>query len=75
MRSLLEAVAFIMLFFLTPMIAAWVLIGLSRVIENVGDLPIDEKEAPQFALEEVVLQAECSGAKRTTNFAYLRGRT
>jgi hypothetical protein len=45
MKSLLEAVAIIMLFFLTPMIAVSVLISLARVVENIGDLPIDEKEA------------------------------
>jgi hypothetical protein len=45
MTSLLEAVANIMLFFLAPLIAVWVLISLARVIENIGDLPIDEREA------------------------------
>ena len=44
MRSLVEAVAIILLFFLTPMIAAWVLISLARVVESIGDLPIDERE-------------------------------
>ena len=44
MKSLLEAVTIIVLFFLTPVIAVWVLIGLARVIENIGDLPIDERE-------------------------------
>ena len=44
MKSLVEAVAIILLFFLTPMIAAWVLISLARVVENIGDLPIDERE-------------------------------
>ena len=44
MKSLLEAVAVITLFCLTPMIAAWVLISLARVLENIGDLPIDERE-------------------------------
>jgi hypothetical protein len=44
MKSLLEAVAIIMLFFLTPLIAVWVLVSLARVIENIGDLPIDERE-------------------------------
>lgn len=44
MKSLLEAVAIIMLFFLTPLILLWVLVSLARVIENIGDLPIDERE-------------------------------
>jgi hypothetical protein len=45
MKSLLEAVAVIVLFFLTPMTAVWVQISLARVIENIGDLQIDEREA------------------------------
>jgi hypothetical protein len=44
MKSLVEAVAIILLFFLTPMIALSVLISLARVVENIGDLPIDEWE-------------------------------
>ena len=44
MKSLLEAVAIIMLFFLTPLIAMWILVSLARVIENIEDLPIDERE-------------------------------
>ncbi|HSZ02475.1 MAG TPA: hypothetical protein VK788_23460 [Terriglobales bacterium] len=44
MKSLVEVVTTIFLFLLTPMIAAWVLISLARVVENIGDLPIDEKE-------------------------------
>jgi hypothetical protein len=44
MKSLVEAVAIISLFFLTPMITAWVLISSARVVENIGDLPIDERE-------------------------------
>jgi hypothetical protein len=44
MKSLLEAAAIIMLLFLTPLIAVWVLVSLARVIENIGDLPIDERE-------------------------------
>ena len=44
MTSLLEAVANIVLFVLTPMTAVWVLISLARVIEHIGDLPIDEME-------------------------------
>jgi hypothetical protein len=76
MKSLVEAVAIILLFFLTPMIAVWVLISLARLIENIGDLPIDEKEALAVRhWAEGVLQAESSRAKRTTNFAYLQGRT
>jgi hypothetical protein len=43
MTSLLEAVANIVLFFLTPMTAVWALISLARVIESIGDLPIDER--------------------------------
>jgi hypothetical protein len=44
MKSLVEAVAVILLFVLTPMIALSVLISLARVVENIGDLPIDEWE-------------------------------
>ena len=44
MKSLLEALAIIMLFFLTPLIAMWILVSLARVIENIEDLPIDERE-------------------------------
>ena len=55
MKSLLEAAAIIMLFFLTPLIAVWVLVSLARVIENIGDLPIDERSLGQ---RELVLQAE-----------------
>ena len=71
MKSLLEAVAIIMLFFLTPMIAVSVLISLARVVENIGDLPIDEREA--LAVRHWAggcassLTSSC--AKRTTNFA------
>jgi hypothetical protein len=64
MNSLLEVVAITMLFFLTPMIAVWVLISLSRVIENFGDLPIDEHEALAVRHWAIVLQAESSCAKR-----------
>jgi hypothetical protein len=46
MKTWLEAVTILMLFFLTPVIVAWVLIGLARVIENIGDLPIDERGTP-----------------------------
>jgi hypothetical protein len=52
MKSLLEAAAILMLFFLTPVIVAWALFALARVIENMGDLPIDESETL------VVLEAE-----------------
>jgi len=59
MKSLVEAVAIILLLFITPMIAAGVLISLARVVENIGDLPIDEWRPSQFASgREVVLQAE-----------------
>ena len=44
MKSLVEAVVIILLFFLTPMTAVWILISLARIIENIGDLPIDERE-------------------------------
>jgi hypothetical protein len=44
MKSLVEEVAIIALFILTPVIVARVLIGLARVIENMGELPIDESE-------------------------------
>jgi hypothetical protein len=58
MKSLLEAVAVILLLFLTPPIAAGVLISLARPIESIGDLPIDEWLS-QFAIgQEIVLQAE-----------------
>src|SRR5689334_7021734 len=43
-KSLLETVAVITLFCLTPMIAACALISLARVVENIGDLPIDERK-------------------------------
>jgi hypothetical protein len=55
MTSLLEAVANIVLFVLIPMTAVWVLISLARVIEHIGDLPIDEMELWQ---REVLLPAE-----------------
>ena len=62
MKSLLEAVAIILLFFLAPVIGAWILIGLARFIENIGDLPIDESETLAVFhwagnSEEVVLQS------------------
>jgi hypothetical protein len=41
MKSLVEAVAIILLLFLTPLVAAGVLIRLVRIVENIGDLPID----------------------------------
>jgi hypothetical protein len=44
MKSLVDAVTIILLFVLTPMIAAGVLITLARVIEEIGDLLIDERE-------------------------------
>jgi hypothetical protein len=44
MMSLVEVVAVTMLFIATPVIAVWVMIGLARVIETIGDLPIDESE-------------------------------
>jgi hypothetical protein len=48
MKSLVEAVAVILLFFLTPMIALSVLISLARVVETIGDLPIDEWLAVRY---------------------------
>ena len=44
MMSLVEVVAVTMLFIATPVIAVWVMIGLARVIDTIGDLPIDESE-------------------------------
>jgi len=58
MKSLLEAVVVIVLFCFMPMIAVWVLISVAWVIENIGDLPIDERGLSQFAMgQEVVFQA------------------
>jgi hypothetical protein len=44
MKSLVEAIAVIILFVLTPVIAMWVQISLAQVIENIGNLPIEESE-------------------------------
>jgi hypothetical protein len=44
MKSLAEAVANIVLFILTPAIMVWVQISLAQVIENIGELPIEESE-------------------------------
>jgi hypothetical protein len=44
MKGLVEAVAIILLFFLTPIIATWVLISFARLVENIGELPIDEAD-------------------------------
>ncbi len=38
--SLVEVVTVTMLFIATPVIAVWVMIGLVRVIQTIGDLPI-----------------------------------
>jgi hypothetical protein len=69
MKSLLEAVAIIMPFFLTPLIAMWVLVSLALVIENIGDLPIDERE-PRAAGVCASLSHSC--ATQTTNLASVR---
>jgi hypothetical protein len=42
MKSLVEVVANIVLFIATPAIVLWVQISLARVIENIGELPIEE---------------------------------
>jgi hypothetical protein len=70
MKSLLEAVAIIMLFFLTPLIAVWVLVSLARVIENIGDLPIDEREPQAAGVCASKLSHSC--ATQTTNLASVR---
>jgi hypothetical protein len=44
MKSLVEAVTNIVLFILTPVIMVWVQISLAQVIENIGELPIEESE-------------------------------
>jgi hypothetical protein len=44
MKSLVEAVANIVLFILTPVIMVWVPISLAQVIEKLGELPIEESE-------------------------------
>ena len=46
MKSLVEAVANIVLFIFTPVIMVWVPISLAQVIENIGELPIEEKRDP-----------------------------
>jgi len=43
-KSLVEAVGAMMLFILTPVIAVRVMIGLARIIENIGELPMGESE-------------------------------
>ncbi len=63
MKSLVEAVGIILLFVLTPVIVVWVLIGLAQVIENMGELPIDESETLPVChwagnSEEAVLHSE-----------------
>ena len=45
MNSLVEAVAILVLFIVTPVIVLWVLIGFTNVIGNLAELPIDESEA------------------------------
>ena len=70
MKSLLEAVAIIMLFFLTPLIAVWVLVSLARVIENIGDLPIDERGPRAAGVLCFKLSHSC--ATQTTNLASVR---
>ena len=44
MKSLVEAVANIVLFILTPVIMVWVQISLAQIIENIGEPPIEESE-------------------------------
>jgi hypothetical protein len=44
MKSLVEAVTNIVLFILMPVIMVWVQIRLAQVIENIGELPIEESE-------------------------------
>jgi hypothetical protein len=41
---MVEAVTIIVLFFLTPVIVVYVLIGLAQIIDDIGELPIDESE-------------------------------
>ena len=44
MKSLLEAVAIILLFFVAPAIVVRVLVGLAQVIDKIGELPLEESE-------------------------------
>jgi hypothetical protein len=48
MKSLVEAVANIVLFFLTPLIVVWIQIGSAQFIENIGELQTEESETGQF---------------------------
>ena len=77
MKSLVEAVAIILLFFITPMIAAGVLISLARVIENIGDLPIDERKplAVRHWAGGCSFKRSHSCASRTTNVTAVRVST
>jgi hypothetical protein len=63
MKSLVEAVSTIVLFIMTPVIAVWLQTGLAQVIENIGEVPIEESETRMFYRwagnsEETVLDAE-----------------
>ena len=63
MKSLVEAVANVVLFILTPMILVWIQISLVQVIENIGELPIEEGETRAVyrwagISEEAMLSAE-----------------
>jgi hypothetical protein len=43
-KSLVEAVANIVLFITTPVIVLWVQISSAQVIENIGELAIEERQ-------------------------------
>ena len=63
MKSLVEAVANVVLFILTPMILVWIQISLVQVIEHIGELPIEESETRAVYVwagisEEAMLNSE-----------------
>jgi hypothetical protein len=68
MKSLVEAVAYIVLFILTPVIMVWVQISLAQVIEKLGELPIEESKARpgQFTVGLGILRRLCSTLSRSS---------
>jgi hypothetical protein len=68
MKSLVEAVANIVLFILTPVIMVWVQISLAQVIEKLGELPIEESKAKpgQFIVGLGILRRLCSTLSRSS---------
>jgi hypothetical protein len=59
MNSLVEAVSTIVLFILTPVIVVWVQISLAKVIENIGELPIEAGETRRFIAGPGILRRLC----------------